>query len=449
MPVRTSAGSVPAGFGKLLAGLNASRGKQAAGGNVSAAASAPVASKPVAALSADGSEADQQEPALLPANAPAVAEMNDDQTAADASGAAKPARAKPATEAPAATSPPGARVSSVAAAQSAPLVAGDAGKPAADAVQAKASVESVLPTLKAAAAPAVGDLQLPPVAACASHPALQPIASEPGAREPTASQSVQAATPPTAAEPGGVSTAKHGTPRTEPAAGLVIPTGDATASLAAGNLSSSSATAAPASHAAANVVSSPSLTVAVPLTDVMGAALAVAPAVAPSTAPSTAHMVPDAAAQPAGVAAQIGTAMIKFAAASGSSGVTVQLSPEELGKVRISLSRDASGSTVVSISADRSETLSLMMRDQSSLHQSLDQAGVPPEGRSVNFSLSSPPQGSGSGASSTGSDGSGSRSGSQPQPARAFPAGWDSDDGLETILPASTMSQLRLVNITA
>ena len=89
-------------------------------------------------------------------------------------------------------------------------------------------------------------------------------------------------------------------------------------------------------------------------------------------------------------AAQLSGAMIKFATSAGlPQRLSVQLAPQELGSVQISLTRSASGTTAVSITAERGETLALLAGDQPALQRALDQAGVPVEGRSLSFSLAS------------------------------------------------------------
>jgi hypothetical protein len=85
--------------------------------------------------------------------------------------------------------------------------------------------------------------------------------------------------------------------------------------------------------------------------------------------------------------------------------LTVQLQPEELGKVQISITSDAAGRSNVAVSADRPETLSLLQSDQPALARALDQAGISSTGRSVSFQLSgenAPPSGAQFGANAAG-----------------------------------------------
>jgi hypothetical protein len=67
--------------------------------------------------------------------------------------------------------------------------------------------------------------------------------------------------------------------------------------------------------------------------------------------------------------------------------MTVRLDPIELGHVQISIERHKDGPTAVSLSAERPETLLLLLRDQTQIHHALDSAGIPPENRSLTFQL--------------------------------------------------------------
>ena len=76
-----------------------------------------------------------------------------------------------------------------------------------------------------------------------------------------------------------------------------------------------------------------------------------------------------------------------MAGAAGTHRVTVQLSPSELGRVQISIERSADGTSVVSVVAERPETLALVQNDAARLHAALDQAGVAHGGRTLTFAL--------------------------------------------------------------
>jgi hypothetical protein len=145
--------------------------------------------------------------------------------------------------------------------------------------------------------------------------------------------------------------------------------------------------------------------------------------------------------QAASPAALVTGAIIKFVTGNAQTQrLTVQLAPEELGTVQISLARNADGGTTVSIIAERTETLALLAGDQPSLQRSLDQAGIPAEGRSLSFSLAAPDPGTG------GFGGNAGRSGTPPGP--TVSAKSDSDVALSAAIPPPA-ARVGLVNITA
>ena len=67
--------------------------------------------------------------------------------------------------------------------------------------------------------------------------------------------------------------------------------------------------------------------------------------------------------------------------------LSVQLDPEELGRVRIRIDQGGDGPARVDLTAERPETLQLLLRDQTALHHALDQAGVTPDARVIRFHL--------------------------------------------------------------
>jgi hypothetical protein len=102
------------------------------------------------------------------------------------------------------------------------------------------------------------------------------------------------------------------------------------------------------------------------------------PQAAPAT-PQAAHTAP---------AAQAAPALLTLASSTtGSQHLTLRLEPAELGTVQIRIERPAESPVRVEISVARPETLTLMLRDQTQLQRALDQAGVPPEGRTLTFNL--------------------------------------------------------------
>ena len=129
-----------------------------------------------------------------------------------------------------------------------------------------------------------------------------------------------------------------------------------------------------------------------PATAVTATAISTTPATPPATAPAATPVLrtpatpaPPPASTPA---AQIAPALISVAqSASGTQRLTIRLDPPDLGTVQIRLEHPADAPTQVQINVQRPETLTLLMRDQPHLQHALDQAGVPAEGRTLNFQL--------------------------------------------------------------
>jgi flagellar hook-length control protein FliK len=87
-------------------------------------------------------------------------------------------------------------------------------------------------------------------------------------------------------------------------------------------------------------------------------------------------------------ASQMAPALLNLATSStGTQRLTLRLEPEELGTVQVRIDRPADAPAHVDISVSRPETLTLMLRDQAQLQHTLDQAGVPAEGRTISFHL--------------------------------------------------------------
>ena len=70
--------------------------------------------------------------------------------------------------------------------------------------------------------------------------------------------------------------------------------------------------------------------------------------------------------------------------------MTVRLDPAALGSVQVRIDQPKDGPARVEVTVERPETLSLLLRDQPQLQRALDQAGIPPEGRSVVFQIATP-----------------------------------------------------------
>jgi flagellar hook-length control protein FliK len=89
---------------------------------------------------------------------------------------------------------------------------------------------------------------------------------------------------------------------------------------------------------------------------------------------------------PASLAAQLAPALLTLArTADGSHQITVRLQPAELGMVQVRIATAVSGTTQIEITAENPTTLQALQRDQPQLHRTLDQAGIPTEGRTVTF----------------------------------------------------------------
>jgi hypothetical protein len=72
-------------------------------------------------------------------------------------------------------------------------------------------------------------------------------------------------------------------------------------------------------------------------------------------------------------------------APDGTQRLTLRLDPPELGHVQIRIDRPPESPAHVDITVEKAETLTLLLRDQPQLQRALDQAGVPPDGRTVTF----------------------------------------------------------------
>ncbi|MGA8193111.1 MAG: flagellar hook-length control protein FliK [Acetobacteraceae bacterium] len=103
-------------------------------------------------------------------------------------------------------------------------------------------------------------------------------------------------------------------------------------------------------------------------------------------------------------------------APDGTQQLTLRLDPPELGHLQIRVERPPDAPAHVDITVEKPETLILLLRDQPQLQRALDQAGVPPDGRSVAFHIATAEAGtryevgSAPGATGTGSSGAGDAS---------------------------------------
>lgn len=70
--------------------------------------------------------------------------------------------------------------------------------------------------------------------------------------------------------------------------------------------------------------------------------------------------------------------------------LVVRLEPAELGRVDVRIEREPGGPARISLLVERPDTLHAIQRDQAHLHRALDLAGVPPDGRQVQYQLAPP-----------------------------------------------------------
>ena len=89
---------------------------------------------------------------------------------------------------------------------------------------------------------------------------------------------------------------------------------------------------------------------------------------------------------PAGATDQV-TAQIQRSVKYGDGSITMQLRPEELGRIDIKLNIDKDGGVNATITADRPQTLELLQRDSHSLERALQDAGLQTNSDSLNFGL--------------------------------------------------------------
>jgi hypothetical protein len=130
----------------------------------------------------------------------------------------------------------------------------------------------------------------------------------------------------------------------------------------------------------------PAITTAQPIVE--NAAVTTAPTPPTPAAPPTSAAV---GAAPTAPAAQVAPALVSLGQTTdGTQRITMRLEPPELGQVQIRIERPADAPARVEITVERSETLTLLLRDQPQLQRALDQAGVPPEGRSIAFHVAPP-----------------------------------------------------------
>ena len=89
---------------------------------------------------------------------------------------------------------------------------------------------------------------------------------------------------------------------------------------------------------------------------------------------------------------------------------TIQITPAELGRVEVRIERPADGSAKIQLVAERADTLSRLVQDQSQLNQALDAAGLPQHSRTIEFSLAPATGGDAFASQSSGGNASGGNS---------------------------------------
>ena len=91
------------------------------------------------------------------------------------------------------------------------------------------------------------------------------------------------------------------------------------------------------------------------------------------------------------IADQLEPVLIHLSAADAGRKMSLQLAPRELGQVHIEIVQSKEGTTTISLSTDRPETMILLQHDHDSLSKMLDRLGVSPEGRVINYQIIEPP----------------------------------------------------------
>jgi flagellar hook-length control protein FliK len=167
--------------------------------------------------------------------------------------------------------------------------------------------------------------------------------------------------------------------------------------------------------------------------------LAVLPASAepPASVPATPTAPDSPRPAVASTAGQVAPVLVSMAhTPDGTQQLTLRLDPPELGHLQIRVERPPDAPAHVDITVEKPETLILLLRDQPQLQHALDQAGVPPDGRSVTFHIAPAEAGaryevgSAPGTTGTGSSGTGdASSGAFHQGGRPARGGFpDADD---------------------
>ncbi|MBV8456853.1 MAG: flagellar hook-length control protein FliK [Acetobacteraceae bacterium] len=113
-------------------------------------------------------------------------------------------------------------------------------------------------------------------------------------------------------------------------------------------------------------------------------------------APST-PAPPPAAATPPSQLQQVPPAAV-VAHSSGPQHLTIRLTPPELGSLQVRIDQSVGAPPRIEIKVEHAQTLDLLLHDQPRLHQALDQAGIPADGRHITLSLDDAGQNSSGGS---------------------------------------------------
>ena len=149
---------------------------------------------------------------------------------------------------------------------------------------------------------------------------------------------------------------------------------------------------------------------------------------------------------------QVAPALAQLSHSASGGQMTLRLNPGELGHVQVQIERAADGTASVHITAERPETLQLLVADQAQLHRTLDSAGVPHEGRTLSLALGNPELGGdSSGAAAGGSSGSfgdAQSGGQQNRPSSGGRSGTDPATSAST-MSTSSLSDSATINAPA
>ncbi len=95
-------------------------------------------------------------------------------------------------------------------------------------------------------------------------------------------------------------------------------------------------------------------------------------------------------AAPVPAAQQVAVVVSQLVSRAGAHRMVLQLQPEDLGRIQVSIERTATGATHVALTADRPETLRVLLRDHAEIARALDRAGVPADQRTVTLAAAVP-----------------------------------------------------------